>query len=87
MTDEAIKEKFQLLTNQHNEEKREACRKCRLKGKRPYPFGVKYYYHGSENWEGEQQGKAAEEGCKGCCWYDFAEWRKQVNKALEEKND
>ena len=87
MSDEAIKEKFQLLTNQHNEEKREACRKCWLEGKRPFPFGVKYYYQGSEKWEGPRQGKEAEDGCKGCCWYDFAEWRKQVNKTLKASKE
>lgn len=85
MSDEAIMEKFQLLTNQHNEEKREACRKCRLTGKRPYPFGVKFYGKGSEQWEGTEIGIKAEEGCKGCCWYDFASWRQAVNKKLSEE--
>lgn len=84
MTEEAIKEKFQLLTNQHNEEKREACRKCRLTGKRPYPFGVKFYSEGNENWEGIEQGVDAEKGCKGCCWYDFANWRKKLNEKISE---
>lgn len=85
MSDEAIRDKFQLLTNQHNQEKREACRKCRLTGKRPYPFGVKYYSIGSEQWEGPEIGIKAEEGCKGCCWYDFADWRKALNKKLSEE--
>lgn len=87
MPEDDIRSKFQLMTNQHNEEKREACRNCRLTGKRPYPFGIKYYYQGSEDWVGPQQGKDAEEGCKGCCWYDFAEWRKQINNSLKEQND
>lgn len=84
MSENDIREKFQLMTNQHNEEKREACRKCRLTGKRPYPFGIKYYYEGSEDWVGEPQGKIAEDGCKGCCWYDFALWRDSINNELNK---
>lgn len=87
MPEEQIRAKFQLLTNQHNEEKREACRKCVLTGKRPYPFGIKYYYSGSEDWEGPCYGREAEAGCKGCCWYDFAEWRKALNQTLIELTD
>lgn len=87
MPEEDIRKKFQLMTNQHNEEKREACRKCRLTRKRPYPFGIKYYYQGTEDWSGPQQGKDAEDGCKGCCWYDFVEWRKQVNNTLEKLSE
>lgn len=85
MSEEDIRAKFQLMTNQHNEEKREACRKCRLSGKRPPPFGIKYYYEGSEDWEGPQQGREAEDGCKGCCWCDFAVWRKRINEDLESE--
>jgi len=83
MPEEQIKAKFQLLTNQHNEEKREACRNCVLSGKRPYPFGIKFYYSGSEDWDGPQFGKAAEAGCVGCCWYDFAKWREALNAEIE----
>lgn len=89
MTDTQIRAKFQLLTNQHNEAKREACRKCRQSGKRPYPYGIKFYYDkegkGSEKWSAPaERGAQAESGCVGCCWYDFNEWRKGLKKVIEK---
>lgn len=89
MTDEEIRKKFQLLTNQRNQQKREVCRTCFQTGKRGYPFGIKYYYVGSEDWDPNipVKGKEAESGCVGCGWYDIAEWRKQVVAKLEIKKD
>ncbi len=80
MTDDEIRKKFQLLTNQRNQQKREVCRNCFQTGKRGYPFGIKFYYFGSEDWDPNipQKGKKAECGCVGCGWYDLAEWRKQL---------
>ena len=86
MTDEEIKSKFQLLTNQRNQEKREVCRQCYQSGKRGVAFGIPYFYKGDENW-GEnipKKGKDAELGCIGCAWYDFAEWRKYLLDVLEK---
>ena len=51
MTDEEIKEKFQLMSNQRNQQKREACRTCFQTQKRQYPFGINFFYHGDENWD------------------------------------
>ena len=89
MTDEQIRAKFQLLTNQHNEAKREACRKCRQTEKRPYPYGIKFYYDkngkGVEKWSAPaKRGSKAESGCVGCCWYDFDAWRKGLKKVIEK---
>lgn len=86
MTDEEIKAKFQLLSNQRNEQKREACRRCVLSGKRQCPFGIKYFYKGDEDWDPNipQKGKEAEAGCVGCGWYDIEKWRQKLNKQLEE---
>ena len=89
MTDKQIREKFQLLTNQHNEAKREACRKCRQTGQRPYPYGIKFYYDnngkGTQKWNAPaERGAKAERGCVGCCWYDFEAWRKGLGKLIEE---
>ncbi|WP_294407416.1 restriction endonuclease [uncultured Clostridium sp.] len=87
MTDEEIKKKFQLLTNQRNQQKREVCRICFQTGKRGYPFGIKYYYKGGEEWDKSipKKGRNAEAGCIGCGWYDIAEWRNKVLNKLEEK--
>lgn len=86
MSDEEIREKFQLLTNQRNEQKREVCRNCFQTGRRGTPFGIKFFYKGDEKWpEGVPKiGKAAEEGCVGCGWYDLARWRQELNKLLSK---
>lgn len=90
MSDDEICEKFQLLTNQRNQQKREVCRTCYQTGKRGFPFGIKYYYKGSEEWDKSipKKGKQAEQGCVGCGWYDLAQWRKsllELIKSLEKK--
>lgn len=87
MTDEEIRNKFQLLTNQRNQQKREVCRTCFQTGKRGYPFGIKYYYLGSEDWDPDipVRGKQAERGCIGCGWYDMAEWRRHLLYELNRK--
>lgn len=89
MPEEQIRAKFQLLTNQNNEAKREACRKCKQTGKRPHPYGIKFYYDndgkGTEDWNAPKEyGHEAEQGCIGCCWYDFDEWRKTLKKVIEK---
>lgn len=85
MTDEEIREKFQLLSNQRNQQKREVCRNCFQTGERGTIFGIKYFYEGSDKWDTSipKKGKEAEKGCKGCPWYDIAEWRKHLKKQLE----
>lgn len=89
MTDDEIRNKFQLLTNQRNQQKREVCRTCFQTGKRGYPFGIKYYYAGSEDWDPSipEKGKTAECGCIGCGWYDMAEWRRRVLMKLKSGYD
>lgn len=89
MTDEDIRSKFQLLTNQRNQQKREVCRTCFQTGKRGVIYGIPFYYEGDEHWDNTipQKGKEAEKGCVGCPWYDIAEWRKQLLKRLRgQKN-
>lgn len=85
MTDEEIKNKFQLLTNQRNQQKREVCRTCFQTGKRGQIFGIPFYYEGTENWDSAipQKGKAAERGCVGCPWYDIEKWRTELIKRLD----
>jgi hypothetical protein len=87
MTNEEIRQKFQLLTNQRNQQKREVCRTCFQTGKRGYLFGIQYYHTGSEDWDPNipAKGKKAELGCVGCGWYDIAEWRRCLLLALSGK--
>lgn len=84
MSEAQIKEKFQLLTNQRNQEKREVCRTCFQTGKRGKIFGIPFYYAGNEDWNNRipQKGLAAEAGCIGCPWYDIEKWRKELLKKL-----
>lgn len=84
MTDAEIIQKFQLLDNQRNQQKREICRRCFQEGIRGTIYGIKYFYEGDEHWDQNipKVGKAAEKGCKGCPWYDIELWRKMLNKEL-----
>ena len=81
-----IQEKFQLLNAQTNMQKKQACGDCIRTGKRGYPFGIKYYYAGTEDWDKDipTRGKAAETGCIGCGWYDMLKWKEELNKKLNK---
>jgi len=87
MTDEEIIEKFQLLDNQRNQQKREICRNCFQTGQRGRLFGIDFYPVGNAQWNKEipTVGKVAEQGCIGCPWYDIEAWRKAVNTLLKKK--
>jgi hypothetical protein len=84
MKDSEIRNKFQLLSNQRNLQKREVCRGCYQTGKRGILYGVKYFYKGDENWPSDipKRGKASEIGCEGCGWYDLKTWRTSINEKL-----
>ena len=87
MPEEEIVQKFQLLKKDeggnHNLLKSRACEQCIKTGKRGYPFGIKYWYEGDENWSPEipKVGKEAEKGCIGCGWYDTKTWRESLNNS------
>lgn len=85
MTDEEIINKFQLLDNQRNQQKREVCRKCFQDNIRGTIYGIKYFYKGNEKWDSNipKVGKEAEKGCEGCPWYDIETWRKKLNEKLK----
>ena len=89
LTDEEIKNDFQLMTNQRNLQKREVCRKCYESNIRPYPFGIKFYYQGDEKWPDDipKNGKNAEKGCIGCGWYDMEKWRNALNQKLSQVDE
>lgn len=85
LTDEEIKEKFQLLDNHRNLQKREVSRRVFQTQKRGTIFGIKYYYQGDENWpEGVPLvGAESEKGWVGSPWYDIEAWRNSLNSKLE----
>ena len=84
MSEDEIKSKFQLLSNQRNQQKREVCRYCYQNNKRGYPYNIKFFYEGDENWPKNVpiKGKNAEKGCIGCGWYDLNRWKKELNKTI-----
>ena len=86
MTDDEIRSKFQLLTNQRNQQKREVCRTCFQTGNRGVIYGIPFYSKGNEHWDNTIP-QDAEKGCIGCPWYDIAEWKKQLLKRLCEAKD
>lgn len=87
MSNEEIREKFQLMTNQRNQQKREVCRNCFQTGKRGTIFGIPFYYEGNGNWDRKypKKGKDAERGCVGCPWYDIQRWRTELNSVLRKE--
>lgn len=89
MTDEDILTKFQLLTNQRNQQKREVCRHCFQTGERGTIFGIPYFYEGTEHWDSSipRKGKDAEQGCIGCPWYDIQAWREHLIQELNRHKE
>lgn len=88
MSDEDIKKKFQLLTGQYNQMKREACKKCAKLAQRQAPLGIAYFYEGDEEWSCDVEfGPGAEDGCVGCGWYDVAIWKAKLIEAANGKDE
>ncbi len=85
MSDDEIIEKFQLLDNQRNQQKREICRRCFQEGVRGTIYGINFFYEGDVSWDHTVPtvGKAAEKGCIGCPWYDIEKWRNELNDRLK----
>lgn len=75
LSNDAIKQHFQLLTREHNLLKDRACGYCKKFNKRPPLFGVQYWYEGNEDYCGS---------CNGCGWYDGTKWRDSLNNKLYE---
>lgn len=88
MPEDEIRAKFQLITNQRNEQKREVCRACYQTGERGFPFGIEFFYTGDNKWpEGiPKNGSEAEQGCKGCGWYDLSAWRKALGELISNSS-
>jgi hypothetical protein len=88
ITDAEVQQKFQVLkkdmSGNHNLLKSRACEACIRTGKRGFPLGIEFYYHGNAQWPDNfpQKGPGSERGCFGCGWYDFARWRNDLNVTL-----
>jgi hypothetical protein len=92
MPETEIETKFQLLKKDdggnHNSLKTRACQKCFETNKRGTPFGLRFFYEGDEDWDSAIPpiGPDAEQGCKGCGWYDFNRWRIALNGVHMSRN-
>lgn len=87
MSDDEIRAKFQLLDNQRNLEKREACRKVVQTGKLGTIFGIEYFMNGDGEWPKNipTVGEKSLAGWKLCPWYDIEAWRKSLNEFIKQK--
>ncbi len=85
ISDQKIREDFQLLSNQRNQQKREVCRNCFQTGERGVVYGIPFFYEGNKTWDSSipVKGKAAEKGCTGCGWYDINAWRSKLKEHLK----
>lgn len=73
LTEEQIKEHFQLLTREHNLLKDRACGYCKLHNKRPPFLEIPFWYEGDSVYRGS---------CVGCGWYDGKKWREELSKKI-----
>ena len=74
LSDDEIKENFQLLTREHNLLKDRACQYCIKNNRRPPLFEIPFWYKGGEEYKGE---------CFGCGWYDGNLWRKELTNYIK----
>lgn len=75
MSDDEIKAKFQLLSNQTNMWKSRYCDRCVKEKLRGDFMGIIWYYEGDNKW---RAAKNDEKGCHGCPWYDMTKWKKKL---------
>lgn len=76
MSEDDIREHFQILSRKHNLLKSRKCEQCVETGNRPPFMEIDFYYEGDENYDEEL-------GCEGCGWYNPHEWRSAVEEQLE----
>ena len=84
MSEQDIRNKFQLLTNQSNLLKERECQSCVKENKRGTFLGIEWYYEGDINWQGTD--KYDENGCVGCPWYDIDKWKREIKRATESND-
>ena len=74
LSDDEIRDNFQLLTREHNLLKDRACSRCKKENIRPPFLEIPFWYEGDEHYCGS---------CLGCGWYDGVEWRKAICKIIK----
>lgn len=84
-TDDELRQKFQLLSNETNLQKERYCKRCFAEGIRGDFFGIKWYPVGTDQWNGANN--SDENGCIGCPWYDMESWKQQFNEHLNNEGE
>lgn len=74
LSDEEIKQHFQLLTRDHNLLKDRRCAYCKEHNTRPPFLEIPFWYKGDSQYTGS---------CEGCGWYDGKKWREELSKKLK----
>ena len=74
LSDEEIKQHFQLLTRDHNLLKDRRCDYCKKHNIRPPFLEIPFWYEGDSQYTGS---------CEGCGWYDGKKWREELSKKLK----
>jgi len=77
MSDDEIRDHFQILTRSHNLLKSRKCESCVESGERPPFLGIEYYYEGDAAYDESL-------GCVGCGWYNPQEWRASLHAELDD---
>ena len=75
LSNDEIKNHFQLLTREHNLLKDRACGFCKANNIRPPFLEIPFWYEGDHKYRGT---------CVGCGWYDGAKWREEIQKKLNQ---
>lgn len=84
MSDEELRQKFQLLTRANNLWKSRYCERCKSTDVRGTFIGIKYFYEGTEIWNPEIA-PDDERGCEGCFWYKPEKWREALNELIAKE--
>ncbi len=80
MTDDELRDHFQILSSRNNLMKSRKCERCVETGKRPPFLGIKFYYRGGPEYEDDI-------GCEGCGWYNPHKWRDAVTEILDSTDN
>lgn len=81
MPDSELRNKFQLLTREHNLWKSRYCEHCKKTGERGTFIGINYFSQGEPMWNSRIESDD-EQGCLGCFWYDPETWRHSLNAEI-----
>lgn len=75
MSDQEIKDNFQVMSFTNNLVKNNACMKCVKTGKRQPLYGINFFYKGDEIYRGT---------CEGCGYHDCKKWKEELQSKQQQ---